>query len=59
LPSPALAACAPDYALGYGLGSFLFQRWRPVREAALRGFFERGWPGLLRVKGFVWTAEEP
>ncbi len=55
----ATPAGQPTYATEYGLGSILVQRWRAVPEARLRTFFEAGWPGLLRAKGFVWSAEDP
>ncbi|OAM90371.1 hypothetical protein AW736_26665 [Termitidicoccus mucosus] len=48
-----------DFAARYGLGSFLYTGRKPCAAARLRKFFEQGWPGLVRAKGFFWSVEEP
>ena len=43
----------------YGIRSFVWQARRPLRREAWRALLVRGWPGLLRAKGFFWEAEQP
>lgn len=43
----------------YGIRSFVWQSRRPLRRDAWRALLARGWPGLLRAKGFFWETEQP
>ena len=43
----------------FGIRSFVWQARRPLRREAWRAALARGWPGLLRAKGFFWEAEQP
>jgi G3E family GTPase len=50
---------APRHEARYGLRTVTFQVRRPFCRAALKGVIERGVPGLVRAKGFIWWAEQP
>ena len=49
----------PAHEVKYGITSFVYQARRPFVQARFRALFETGLPGLLRVKGFFWTREQP
>ncbi|MEM7134762.1 MAG: GTP-binding protein [Chloroflexota bacterium] len=40
----------------YGVSSFQYTAERPFHPQRLLSFVERGWPGLLRSKGFFWLS---
>lgn len=43
----------------YGIRSFVYRARRPFRPEALKRFIDRGWPGVIRAKGFFWLATRP
>ena len=54
-----LAQTRADYAVKYGIGSFVFQARAAFDQAKFRQLLTSGIPGLLRAKGFYWTREHP
>jgi len=53
------AKTRPDYAVKYGIGSFVYQARSAFDQAKFRQLLASGIPGLLRAKGFYWTREQP
>lgn len=43
----------------YGIRSFVYRARRPFRPDAFQRFIDRGWPGVIRAKGFFWLATRP
>lgn len=57
--SKALANTQPDFAVKYGIGSFVYQARSAFDQTKFRQLLALGIPGLLRAKGFYWTREQP
>lgn len=43
----------------YGIRSFVYRARQPFRPDAFQRFIDRGWPGVIRAKGFFWLATRP
>lgn len=43
----------------YGITSFVYRARAPFDPAKIHGFFNQEWPGVVRAKGFFWTATRP
>ncbi|KQV81757.1 GTP-binding protein [Rhizobium sp. Root1220] len=43
----------------YGIRSFVYRERRPFDPLKLKRFFDIGWPGVIRAKGFFWLATRP
>ncbi len=43
--------------LEYGIGSFVYRSRRPFDPIKFKLFLDTTWPGLVRAKGFYWTAD--
>lgn len=48
-----------DIERRYGLTAVAFQSRAPFVRDRLRAWLDRGFPGLVRAKGFFWTQEQP
>jgi len=43
----------------YGIASFVYRARRPFDPAKFHAFVNRGWPGVIRAKGYFWLATRP
>lgn len=43
----------------YGISSFVYRARRPFVPEKIHAFFNSGWPGVVRAKGFFWLASRP
>ncbi|MGH1376975.1 MAG: GTP-binding protein [Alphaproteobacteria bacterium] len=43
----------------YGIISFVYRERAPFDPVKIYDFFNEGWPGVVRAKGFFWTATRP
>ena len=43
----------------YGIISFVYRNRAPFDPAKIHAFFNEEWPGVVRAKGFFWTATRP
>jgi len=44
---------------GYGVRSFVYRARRPFDPERFQSFIDKGWPGVVRAKGFFWLATRP
>ena len=52
-------AARPYHESKYGITSFVFRERAPFDAEKLERLFSSGLPGVLRAKGFFWTARSP
>lgn len=43
----------------YGVRSFVYRARRPFDPERFQAFIDKGWPGVVRAKGFFWLATRP
>ncbi|MEN5248873.1 zinc metallochaperone GTPase ZigA [Brucella pseudintermedia] len=43
----------------YGVRSFIYRARRPFDPERFQSFIDKGWPGVVRAKGFFWLATRP
>lgn len=43
----------------YGVRSFVYRARRPFDPERFQSFIDKGWPGVVRAKGFFWLATRP
>ena len=43
----------------YGVRSFVYRARRPFDPQRFQSFIDKGWPGVVRAKGFFWLATRP
>ncbi|MBB3216889.1 G3E family GTPase [Ochrobactrum sp. RC6B] len=43
----------------YGVRSFVYRARRPFDPGRFQSFIDKGWPGVVRAKGFFWLATRP
>src|SRR5690606_5190877 len=43
----------------YGVRSFVYRARRPFDPERFQFFIDKGWPGVVRAKGFFWLATRP
>ncbi|MEJ5021399.1 zinc metallochaperone GTPase ZigA [Ochrobactrum vermis] len=43
----------------YGVRSFVYRARRPFDPDRFQSFIDKGWPGVVRAKGFFWLATRP
>ncbi len=43
----------------YGVRSFVYRARRPFDPERFQSFIDKGWPGIVRAKGFFWLATRP
>ncbi|PQA72434.1 zinc metallochaperone GTPase ZigA [Brucella oryzae] len=43
----------------YGVRSFVYRARRPFNPERFQSFIDKGWPGVVRAKGFFWLATRP
>ncbi|RRY07641.1 zinc metallochaperone GTPase ZigA [Brucella anthropi] len=43
----------------YGVRTFVYRARRPFDPERFQSFIDKGWPGVVRAKGFFWLATRP